>query len=61
MTGLKPSMRPKLNGDTFIIPDSSGAVYFRNNIGSFRMEGRRSTGGSRSLSRCLTGRTAWTN
>ncbi|UVI33662.1 putative thiazole-containing bacteriocin maturation protein [Paenibacillus spongiae] len=32
-------MRLKVNGDTFFLPDSNGGVYFRNNTGSFRMEG----------------------
>lgn len=29
----------KVRGDTFFLPSSDGGVYFRNNIGSFRMEG----------------------
>nr|WP_081841045.1 putative thiazole-containing bacteriocin maturation protein [Alicyclobacillus macrosporangiidus] len=37
---LHPSMRLKVKGDTFFVPDESGGVYFRNNEGSFRMEGR---------------------
>nr|AYQ75522.1 bacteriocin maturation protein [Cohnella candidum] len=32
-------MRPKVTGDTFFLPDPDGIVYFRNNRGSFRMEG----------------------
>jgi putative thiazole-containing bacteriocin maturation protein len=40
MTSLKPSMRLKVNADTFFLPDPTGGVYFRNNIGSFHMEGR---------------------
>jgi putative thiazole-containing bacteriocin maturation protein len=32
-------MRLKVKGDTFFLPDPDGGVYFRNNIGSFRMEG----------------------
>lgn len=32
-------MRLKVKGDTFFLPDSNGGVYFRNNTGSFRMEG----------------------
>ncbi|MCM3626230.1 putative thiazole-containing bacteriocin maturation protein [Paenibacillus glycanilyticus] len=32
-------MRLKVRGDTFFLPSSDGSVYFRNNIGSFRMEG----------------------
>ncbi|NGQ93610.1 putative thiazole-containing bacteriocin maturation protein [Brevibacillus sp. SYP-B805] len=39
MTKLTPSMRLKVKGDTFFLPDPSGSVYFRNNVGSFRMEG----------------------
>ncbi|MEC0208400.1 putative thiazole-containing bacteriocin maturation protein [Paenibacillus ehimensis] len=39
MTILDASVRPKINGDTFFVPDPSGAVYFRNNMGSFRLEG----------------------
>lgn len=40
MTILNPSVRLKVKGDTFFLPDSNGGVYFRNNLGSFRMEGR---------------------
>jgi len=40
MSKLKPSTRPKVKGDTFFLPESNGSVYFRNNIGSFRMEGK---------------------
>lgn len=36
---MNPSMRLKVNGDTFFLPDSDDGVYFRNNRGSFRMEG----------------------
>jgi putative thiazole-containing bacteriocin maturation protein len=32
-------MRLKVKGDTFFLPDPNGGVYFRNNVGSFRMEG----------------------
>jgi putative thiazole-containing bacteriocin maturation protein len=32
-------MRLKVKGDTFYLPDPNGGVYFRNNAGSFRMEG----------------------
>jgi putative thiazole-containing bacteriocin maturation protein len=39
MTNLNPSMRLKVKGDTFFLPDPNGSVYFRNNVGSFRMEG----------------------
>lgn len=40
MANVKPSMRLKVTGDTFYLPDSNGSVYFRNNLVSFRMEGR---------------------
>jgi putative thiazole-containing bacteriocin maturation protein len=40
MTSLNPSMRLKVKGDTFFLPDPNGGVYFRNNSFSFRMEGR---------------------
>lgn len=40
MTKLPPSMRLKVKRDTFFLPDPHGSVYFRNNVGSFRMEGR---------------------
>ncbi|WP_139998518.1 putative thiazole-containing bacteriocin maturation protein [Paenibacillus paridis] len=36
---MNPSTRLKVRGDTFFLPGSDGSVYFRNNIGSFRMEG----------------------
>ncbi|MGO0060373.1 putative thiazole-containing bacteriocin maturation protein [Brevibacillus fluminis] len=39
MTNLTPSMRLKVKRDTFFLPDPKGSVYFRNNVGSFRMEG----------------------
>lgn len=39
MTTLDASVRPKVNGDTFFIPDHNGSVYFRNNMGSFKLEG----------------------
>jgi putative thiazole-containing bacteriocin maturation protein len=39
MARLNPSMRLKVKGDTFFLPDSNGSVYFRNNSGSFHMEG----------------------
>ncbi|MFD1956093.1 putative thiazole-containing bacteriocin maturation protein [Paenibacillus thailandensis] len=32
-------MRLKVKGDTFYLPGPDGGVYFRNNVGSFRMEG----------------------
>ncbi|MCZ8511836.1 putative thiazole-containing bacteriocin maturation protein [Paenibacillus filicis] len=37
---MDPSMRLKVNGDVFYLPEADGSVYFRNNVGSFRMEGR---------------------
>ncbi|RNB77498.1 putative thiazole-containing bacteriocin maturation protein [Brevibacillus panacihumi] len=39
MTKLDSSMRLKVKRDTFFYPDPKGSVYFRNNVGSFRMEG----------------------
>lgn len=36
---MNSSMRLKVKGDTFFLPDPNGGVYFRNNVGSFRMEG----------------------
>ena len=39
MTNVHPSMRLKLKKGTFFMPEPSGSVYFRNNSGSFRMEG----------------------
>lgn len=39
MPNLNPSMRLKVNRDTIFLPDSNGSVYFRNNLGSFRLEG----------------------
>ncbi|WJQ84271.1 putative thiazole-containing bacteriocin maturation protein [Brevibacillus brevis] len=39
MEKLNPSMRIKVKRDTVYIPDSDGSVYFRNNIGTFRMKG----------------------
>ncbi len=36
---MHPSMRLKVTGDTFFLSDPEGAVFFRNNRGSFRMEG----------------------
>lgn len=36
---MDPSTRLKVRGDTFFLPSSDGSVFFRNNIGSFRMEG----------------------
>ncbi|OYD06879.1 putative thiazole-containing bacteriocin maturation protein [Paludifilum halophilum] len=40
MGPVNPSMRPKVKGDTFFLPDPKAGVYFRNNSVSFRMEGR---------------------
>lgn len=40
MTNLNPTMRLKVKADTFFIPDPSSSVYFRNNLCSFRIEGR---------------------
>lgn len=39
MKGVNSSMRLKLKGDVFFLPDQDGGVYFRNNECSFRMEG----------------------
>jgi putative thiazole-containing bacteriocin maturation protein len=39
MTNLNPSMRIKVKRDTFFVPDRNGGVYFRNNTGSFHMQG----------------------
>ncbi|MFK3959956.1 putative thiazole-containing bacteriocin maturation protein [Pseudalkalibacillus hwajinpoensis] len=39
MMNIHPSMRLKLKKGTFFMPEPSGSVYFRNNSGSFRMEG----------------------
>lgn len=39
MNVVTPSMRLKVNRDTFFIPDGDRGVYFRNNVSSFRMEG----------------------
>lgn len=36
---MNPSMRLKVNGDTFFLPEPGVGVFFRNNTGSFRMEG----------------------
>ncbi len=40
MTKLNSNSRPKVKRDTFYLPDPEGGVYFRNNVNSFRMEGR---------------------
>lgn len=39
MTSLNSSMRLKVKRDTFFFPESDGSVYFRNNVGTFRMVG----------------------
>ncbi|QRG67194.1 putative thiazole-containing bacteriocin maturation protein [Brevibacillus choshinensis] len=39
MENLDSSMRLKVKRDAFFLPDPKGSVYFRNNVGSFRMEG----------------------
>ncbi|WP_240420119.1 putative thiazole-containing bacteriocin maturation protein [Paenibacillus periandrae] len=39
MTSLTPAARLKLKADTFFLPVPNDGVYFRNNVGSFRMEG----------------------
>jgi putative thiazole-containing bacteriocin maturation protein len=39
MANLDSSMRLKVKKDTHFLPDAKGNVYFRNNVGSFRMEG----------------------
>lgn len=40
MTELNSSSRLKVKRDTFFLPDQKGGVYFRNNLSSFRMEGK---------------------
>ncbi|MGP4077364.1 bacteriocin maturation protein [Halobacillus sp. K22] len=40
MVNVKPSMRLKVKKGTFFMPEPNGNVYFRNNAGSFRMEGK---------------------
>ncbi|MCS7462062.1 putative thiazole-containing bacteriocin maturation protein [Paenibacillus doosanensis] len=39
MVQLNPSMRLKVNRDTFVMSEPGGSVYVRNNARSFRMEG----------------------
>ncbi|WP_274365842.1 putative thiazole-containing bacteriocin maturation protein [Paenibacillus thermotolerans] len=39
MTNLTAAARLKVNGDTFFLPVPGNGVYFRNNKGTFRMEG----------------------
>jgi putative thiazole-containing bacteriocin maturation protein len=40
MTALNSTSRLKVKRDTFFVPDLEGGVYFRNNVNSFRLEGR---------------------
>lgn len=40
MAELNSSSRLKAKRDTFFLLDQKGGVYFRNNVGSFRMEGK---------------------
>ncbi|TBL75708.1 putative thiazole-containing bacteriocin maturation protein [Paenibacillus thalictri] len=39
MAPLSSTARPKIKGDTFYLPLPGDGVYFRNNTGTFRMEG----------------------
>jgi putative thiazole-containing bacteriocin maturation protein len=39
MTNLTPASCLKVKGDTFFLPVPNDGVYFRNNVGTFRMEG----------------------
>ncbi|NHN32737.1 putative thiazole-containing bacteriocin maturation protein [Paenibacillus agricola] len=39
MTSLTPAARLKIKDDTFFLPVPNDGVYFRNNVGTFRMEG----------------------
>lgn len=39
MTRLTPASRLKVKSDTFFLPVPNDGVYFRNNVGTFRMEG----------------------
>lgn len=39
MKKVTPSMRMKVNRDTFFLPEPNKGVYFRNNESTFRMEG----------------------
>ncbi|MGG1659906.1 putative thiazole-containing bacteriocin maturation protein [Brevibacillus sp. NRS-1366] len=39
MANVNPSMRLKVKRDTFFLPNSDGSVFFRNNVGTFQMEG----------------------
>lgn len=40
METLLPTARLKMKGDVYILPNRDGSVYFRNNEGSFRMQGK---------------------
>ncbi|MFS0784248.1 bacteriocin maturation protein [Bacillus sp. 1P06AnD] len=40
MTALIPTMRLKLNKDTFFLPEPNKGVYIRNNLTSLRLEGQ---------------------
>ncbi|MBP0726648.1 putative thiazole-containing bacteriocin maturation protein [Bacillus sp. RG28] len=40
MKSLHDSSRLKMKRDTFFLPDSTGNVYFRNNVSSFHMKGQ---------------------
>ncbi|MDP4103661.1 MAG: putative thiazole-containing bacteriocin maturation protein [Bacillota bacterium] len=40
MTALNSTARLKVKRDTFFVPDLKGGVYFRNNVNSFRLEGK---------------------
>lgn len=39
MANVSPSMRLKVKRDTVFVPNEDGSVFFRNNVGTFRMEG----------------------
>jgi putative thiazole-containing bacteriocin maturation protein len=39
MTNLTPAARLKVKGVTFFLPVPNDGVYFRNNVGTFRMKG----------------------
>lgn len=39
MNRLTPAARLKTNGDTFFLPVPNEGIYFRNNVGTFRMNG----------------------
>ncbi|WP_135555306.1 putative thiazole-containing bacteriocin maturation protein [Paenibacillus cymbidii] len=40
MASVNPSMRLKVKGDTYFLPNSDGGVYFRNNRVSLSLEGK---------------------